>query len=324
MVARKRNSGERGRREAGQGARKQYRVTQEKPAFDAGERASSVGAALFTLALFAIVFCVVIAASTLAAGAVTVFGIAAALVLALLAAMSMHIAQEWERVVVLRFGAFNRVSGPGLFWTIPFVEQNVARIDMRTRATTFGAEGTLTSDLVPLDVDAVLFWVVYDAKTACLEVRDFSSAVELAAQASLREAIGRLSAAQVAIKREQLDREIKDELAEQVGDWGVSILSVEVRDVLLPDDLQDAMSAEAQAEQRMKGRLILAEAERDISDMLVEAAQPYEESPDAMRLRSMHMLYESVRDTGGTVVMPSSFADGLGDVLPEETKNKLR
>lgn len=324
MVARNQNAGKRGRGDASEAVHKPYRVAQEKPASDVGERASSVGAALFTLALFAIVFCVVVVVSALVAGAVTVIGIVAALVLALLVAMSMHIAQEWERVVVLRFGAFNRVSGPGLFWTIPFVEQNVARIDMRTRATTFGAEGTLTSDLVPLDVDAVLFWVVYNAKTACLEVRDFSSAVELAAQASLREAIGRLSAAQVAIKREQLDREIKDELAEQVGDWGVSILSVEVRDVLLPDDLQDAMSAEAQAEQRMKGRLILAEAERDISDMLVEAAQPYEENPDAMRLRSMHMLYESVRDTGGTVVMPSSFADGLGDVLPEETKAKLR
>lgn len=304
--------------------RRSYRVVSDKGANPVGEHASSAGAALFTFAIFALAFCVASAVLCLACGAVTVFGIAAALVIALLVAMSMHIAQEWERVVVLRFGAFNRVSGPGLFWTIPFVEQNVARIDMRTRATTFGAEGTLTSDLVPLDVDAVLFWVVYDAKTACLEVRDFSAAVELAAQTSLREAIGRLSAAQVAIKREQLDREIKEELAEQVDSWGVSVLSVEVRDVLLPEELQDAMSAEAQAEQRKKGRLILAEAECDISDMLVEAAAPYEENPDAMRLRSMHMLYESVRDTGGTVVMPSSFADGLGDVLPDAAKEKLK
>ncbi len=286
------------------------------------EHASASGAALFTFALFAIVFCLVGALFSLVIGAISVAGIVFALLAAMLVAMSMHIAQEWERVVVLRLGAFNRVSGPGLFWTIPFVEQNVVRIDMRTRATTFGAEGTLTSDLVPLDVDAVLFWVVYDAKTACLEVRDFSAAVELAAQTSLREAIGRLSASQVAIKREQLDREIKEELAQQVGDWGVSVLSVEVRDVLLPDGLQDAMSAEAQAEQLMRGRLTLAEAECDISAMLVEAAAPYADNPDAMRLRSMHMLYESVKDTGGTVVMPSSFADGLSDILPDAANEK--
>lgn len=300
------------------------RMVSDKTADPVSEHASSAGAALFSLALFALVFVVIAAAATLIAGAVTIYGVVCALACAVLAAMGIHIAQEWERIVVLRLGAFNRVSGPGLFWTIPFVEQNVARIDMRTRVTTFGAEGTLTSDLVPLDVDAVLFWVVYDAKTACLEVRDFSAAVELAAQTSLREAIGRLSAAQVAIKREQLDREIKEELDAQVGDWGVSILSVEVRDVLLPDELQDAMSAEAQAEQQMKSRLILAEAERDISDMLVEAAAPYADAPDAMRLRTMHMLYESVKDTGGTVVMPSSFADGLGDVLPDAAKDKLR
>lgn len=324
MFAKGTNAKRQGAGKSGAQSRRDYRVVSDRGANSAGERASSAGTALFTTALFAVVFCVVVAVFAIVCGAVTIVGILIALVAALLAALSMHIAQEWERVVVLRFGAFNRVSGPGLFWTIPFVEQNVVRVDMRTRVTTFGAEGTLTSDLVPLDVDAVLFWVVYDAKTACLEIRDFSTAVELAAQTSLREAIGRLSAAQVAIKREQLDREIKEELSEQVGDWGVSVLSVEVRDVLLPEELQDAMSAEAQAEQRMKGRLILAEAERDISGMLVEAAAPYEENPDAMRLRSMHMLYESVKDTGGTVVMPSSFADGLGDVLPDAAKDKLR
>lgn len=288
-----------------------------------GERASNAGVILFTLVVFALVLCVVVGVWLLAAGSVTACSVVLGVILAALASMSVHIAQQWEKVVVLRLGAFNRVSGPGLFWTWPIIEQNTMRVDTRVRVTTFGAEETLTADLVPLNVNAVLFWHVWDAKAACTEVGDFSRAVELAAQTALRDAIGRAGAAEVAIRREQLDRELKRVLEEKVAPWGIAVLSVEVRDILLPKELQDVMSLEAQAEQRKKSRIILMEAEQDICEMLGEMGHAYEGSDTALRLRAMHLLYESIRETGGTVVVPSSFSEGFGDVLGDAAKEAL-
>lgn len=288
-----------------------------------GERTSSVGIVAFTLLVFTIVFALVMGVGWVIAGRIEPPMFFVAAVCALLVAMGVHIAQQWERVVVLRLGKFNRVSGPGLFWTIPFIEQNTARIDCRVRATTFDAKETLTSDLVPLDVNAVLLWMVYDAKAACTECSDFSRTVELAAQAALRDAIGRLSAAEVAIRREQLDVDIKEALENEAEQWGLSVLSVKVRDILLPQALQDVMSLEAQAEQRRKARLILMEAEQDIADMVEGVGQVYGSEDAALRLRAMHLLYESVRETGGTVVVPSSFSEGFGDVLPDDLKKSL-
>ena len=289
-----------------------------------GETASNSGVLLFSCVVFAVVFCLVAGAWL---GIVGTFGVAAlvsAALAATLACMSVHIAQQWERVVVLRLGKFNRVSGPGLFWTIPVIEQNAMRVDGRVRSTTFGAEETLTSDLVPLDVNAVLFWMVYDAEAACTEVGDFARAVELSAQTALRDAIGRGSAAEVAIRRQQLDRELKKALEEKVAPWGITVLSVEIRDILLPKELQDTMSLEAQAEQRKKARIILAEADQDICDMMCDMGEAYADNDAALRLRAMHLLYESVRETGGTVVVPSSFSEGFGDVLPDVAKDALR
>lgn len=288
-----------------------------------GERASNAGVILFTLVVFALVLCVVVGVWLLAAGSVTACSVVLGVILAALASMSVHIAQQWEKVVVLRLGAFNRVSGPGLFWTWPIIEQNTMRVDTRVRVTTFGAEETLTADLVPLNVNAVLFWHVWDAKAACTEVGDFSRAVELAAQTALRDAIGRAGAAEVAIRREQLDRELKRVLEEKVAPWGIAVLSVEVRDILLPKELQDVMSLEAQAEQRKKSRIILMEAEQDICEMLGEMGHAYEGNDTALRLRAMHLLYESIRETGGTVVVPSSFSEGFGDVLGDAAKEAL-
>ena len=256
------------------------------------------------------------------AGGGSVLLVLVSLVVATLVAMSIRIAQQWEKCVVLRLGRFNRVVGPGIFATIPVLEQVTMRVDNRVRVTTFGAEETLTSDLVPLDVNAVLFWCVWDAKAACTEVGNFTRAVELAAQTALRDAIGRAGAAEVATRREQLDRELKKVLEEKVSAWGITILSVEVRDILLPRELQDVMSLEAQAEQRKKGRIILMEAEQDIADMMDEMGHIYEDNDAAMRLRAMHLLYESVRETGGTVVVPSSFSEGFGDVLGDAVKAK--
>ena len=289
-----------------------------------GERASNVGILLFSVVLFVIVFCLVLLCLWAANQFVISLGsIIAALVVAILMCMSLHIAEQWEKVVVLRLGKFNRVAGPGLFFTIPVIESNTIRIDSRVRATTFAAEETLTSDLVPLDVDAVLFWVVWDARSACTEVGDFTNAVKLSAQTALRDAVGRGSAAEVAIRRNQLDREIKEALEQKVGEWGITILSVEVRDIVLPKELQDVMSLEAQAEQRKKARIILMEAEQDISEMLSETGENYADNDVALRLRAMHLLSESVRETGGTVVVPSSFSEGFGDVLPDSMKDAL-
>ena len=289
-----------------------------------GERASSTGVVLFSAVVFLVSFCLVLAAFALITGRVGLVPIACALVVAALATMSVHIAQQWEKVVVLRFGKLNRVSGPGLFWTWPVVEQNTMRVDGRVRATTFGAEETLTADLVPLDVNAVLFWHVWDAKAACIEVGDFTRAVELAAQTALRDAIGRAGAAEVAIRREQLDRELKRALEEKVAPWGITVLSVEIRDILLPKELQDVMSLEAQAEQRKKARIILMEAEQDICEMMDDMGDTYAKNDAALRLRAMHLLYESVRETGGTVVVPSSFSEGFGDVLGDAAKDALK
>ena len=288
-----------------------------------GERASGSGVLAFSVAVFLVSLFVAMGLSLLFFGEVGIVAIACSFAVAMLATMSAHIAQQWERVVVLRLGKFNRVSGPGLYWTIPIIEQNAMRVDTRIRSTTFGAEETLTSDLVPINVNAVLFWMVWDAKAACTEVGDFSRAVELAAQTALRDAIGRASAAEVAIRREQLDRELKSTLEEKVALWGITILSVEVRDILLPEELQDVMSLEAQAEQRKKARIILMEAEQDISDMLDDISKTYDANDSALRLRAMHLLYESVRETGGTVVVPSSFSEGFGDVLPDTMKGTL-
>ena len=283
-----------------------------------GERASNVGVIVFSAVIFALVFLVLVGASWLIGGRDWAFaGTLVALAAATLATTSVHIAEQWERVVVLRLGKFNRVSGPGLFFTWPIVESNTMRVDMCVRTTTFGAEETLTADLVPLDVDAVLFWMVWDAKAACTEVGDFTQAVRLSAQTALRDAIGRGSVAEVAIRREQLDRELKAALEEKVGAWGIAVLSVEIRDIVLPKDLQDIMSLEAQAEQRKKARIILMEAEQDIADIIDDAGASYAENDAALRLRAMHLLYESVRETGGTVVVPSSFSEGFCDILPD-------
>ena len=275
------------------------------------KKSSRNGALVFSVAVFMAAAAAALVCDLLLEGRISLVGILAALLAALAASSSLHIALGWEKVVVLRLGKFNRVSGPGLFWTIPVIESNTMRVDTRTRVTTFYAEETLTADLVPMNVDAVLFWHVWDAAAACTEVGDFTRAVEMAAQTALRDAIGRASAAEVAIRREQLDRELKRVLEEKVAPWGVTILSVEVRDILLPKELQEAMSLEAQAEQRKKARIILMEAEQDICEMMDDMGDTYAKNDAALRLRSMHLLYESVRETGGTVVVPSAYSEGF-------------
>ena len=223
----------------------------------------------------------------------------------------MHVVLEWERSVVLRFGKFNRVAGPGIVFTWPIVEFYTLRIDQRVATTYFGAEETLTSDLVPINVDAVLFWMVFSAKKACVEVEDYSAAVAWVAQTAMRKAIGRATVAEVAMRRDQLDAELKDAIEEKLSPWGIDIIDVEVRDIVVPKELQEAMAMEAVAERKKNARMVLAEAEKDISEMLKDASEVYAGDQDAMKLRTMHLAYESVEQSGGTLVIPSAFSEGF-------------
>ena len=267
----------------------------------------------FSAFTFFLVLTACMAVSYCAVGEFTVVGLLISFLLACVATLSVHIAAQWERVVVLRLGRYNRTAGPGLYFTIPFFEQTALKADTRIMFTGFGAEQTLTSDLVPINVDAVLYWVVWNAEKACLEVEDYCDGVSLAAQTALRDAIGRASVAEVAIRRNQLDEELQEIIERKTNPWGITVLSVEIRDIVIPEKLQDVMSAEAQAEREKNARMVLAEVEKDISDMLYDAAEVYEKSDTALRLRTMHLLYESVKNSGGTVVVPSAYSEGFNE-----------
>ena len=280
---------------------------------EAVRRASRNGIYLFNAATFAAFFVVACAVGLLLTGDVGFATLVCACVVAILAVTSIHVTQQWERAVVMRLGRFYGVRGPGLFFTIPIVEYCAMRVDQRVHSTAFGAEETLTLDLVPLDVDAVLFWMVFDAEKACTEVEDYSRSVLRSAQTALRDAIGRAPVAEVTSRRVQLDRELKRVLEEKVAPWGITVLSVEVRDILLPKELQEVMSQEAQAEQKKKARMILMEAELGIADMIGDIKQAYADDDAALQIRQMHLLYEGVREGKGTLVVPSSWGESLGE-----------
>lgn len=296
----------------------------EKYNSNVDRRTSQNGPLVFSAFVAVAVFLLVMAAGFALAGDFTVGGLAVAFLVAWAATMSAHIAMQWEKIVVFRFGRFSRVKGPGLYFTIPFIEQTALKADQRIMVTGFGAEETLTSDLVPINVDAVLFWMVWDAKKACLEVENYYNSVSLAAQTALRDAIGRASVSEVAIRRNQLDQELQEVIEERTSVWGITVLSVEIRDIVIPQGLQEVMSAEAQAEREKNARMVLAEVEKDISAMLVDAANVYEENELAVRLRTMHLLYESVKGSGGTVVIPSAYSEGFSDAALDKAIDGLK
>ena len=284
----------------------QGRMPQTGARLETGRRRTSRnGAVAFTIIVFAAVCALVLACAQLLAGGIGLAALVIAVAVGALAASSVHIVMEWERAVVMRFGRFNRVAGPGLVFTWPVIEFYTVRIDQRVAATYFGAEETLTSDLVPVNVDAVVFWMVFSPKKATVEVEDYASAVAWMAQAMLRKAIGRASLAEVACRR--------DELEAKLDGWGIDVIDVEVRDIVVPRELQPAMAAGAIAARERDARMTLAEAEADISDMLKDASANYEGDPEAMRLRTMHLAYEAVKQSGGTLVIPSAFSEGFTD-----------
>lgn len=232
--------------------------------------------------------------------------------LGLLLAQSPKIARQWERAVVLRLGKFIGLRGPGLFWIIPFVDNISSWIDQRVITTAFAAEETLTSDTVPVNVDAVLFWVVYDPEKAALEVQHYSAAVSWAAQTALRDIIGRTSLSDLLRGRERIEEELQKLIDERSNPWGVTVQSVEMRDVIIPTALQDAMSREAQATREKAARVILAQAEVEIAAQFAKASDSYRNNPTALHLRAMNMLYEGLKEKGALMLVPSSAVESMG------------
>ena len=278
---------------------------------DPAKKATRNGAVMVTVAFSITAFAMVLAASIAICGELTLVGILVSVAVALAMLSSVHVCMDWERAVVMRLGKFNRLAGPGLFFTIPLLEFCALRVDQRMNVTPFGAEEALTSDLVPLDVDAVLFWVIWDPEKACTEVEDCYFAVALSAQTALRDAIGRASLQNVVMRRHQLDQELRDAVEKKVSDWGISIVSVEVRDLIIPKELQGIMSLEAQAECRKSARITLMEAEKDLSAILDDVAQTYGHDEIALSLRKMHLTYEGMQDNDGTFVVPSAYGEGF-------------
>jgi regulator of protease activity HflC (stomatin/prohibitin superfamily) len=225
---------------------------------------------------------------------------------------SPKVAQQWERAIVLRLGRFAGMYGPGLFWIVPFVDTVTAWIDQRTITTTFAAEQTLTSDTVPVSVDAVLFWMVHDVQKAALEVQDYTQAVSWAAQTALRDIIGRTELTDLLRGRERIETELQQLIDQRSNPWGVTVASVEMRDVVIPDALQDAMSREAQAAREKAARIILGEAELAIAHSFEEAAKSYQHNPTALHLRAMNMLYEGLKEKGALMLIPSSAVESMG------------
>ena len=224
---------------------------------------------------------------------------------------ALKVASQWEKVVVLRLGKFIGLKGPGIFWVIPIIDNAVMWIDHRVMVTSFSAEKTLTKDTVPVDVDAILFWVVWDAEKAAREVKDYQAAISWAAQTALREIIGQMSLADILVGRAKMDEILQKTIDERSTPWGVTVQSVEIRDVVIPQILEDAMSQQAQAERERQSRVILGEAELQIAASFAEASQAYIGNPTALHLRAMNMLFEGLKEKGALVIVPSSAVDSM-------------
>ena len=224
---------------------------------------------------------------------------------------ALKVASQWEKAVVLRLGKFYKLAGPGPFWIIPIIDTTPMWIDHRVMVSPFAAQKTLTKDTVPVDVDAVLFWVVWDAEKAALEVENYHAAVDWAAQTALRDIIGRMMLADILVGRSMIDKELQQVIDERTTPWGVSVQSVEIRDIVIPQDLEDAMSRQAQAERERQARVILGESEKQIADSFSEASQSYINNPTALHLRAMNMLFEGLKEKGAMVIVPSSAVDTM-------------
>jgi regulator of protease activity HflC (stomatin/prohibitin superfamily) len=239
---------------------------------------------------------------------------------------ALKVASQWEKAVVLRLGKFHGLRGPGLFWIIPIIDAIPSWIDHRVMVTSFSAEKTLTKDTVPVDVDAVLFWVVWDAEKAALEVKDYQAAISWSSQTALRDIIGRMMLADILVGRTAIDEELQHIIDERTTPWGITVQSVEIRDIVIPQVLEDAMSRQAQAERERQARVILGESEKQIAASFSEASEAYIHNPTALHLRAMNMLFEGLKEKGALVIVPSSAVDtmnlgGLSGVISMAQNN---
>lgn len=283
---------------------------EKKKAQNADLRISPIAGTIFTLALLIAIFGAILGdgkfSDAVLGGWVVVWTLIGVYIL-----FALKVASQWEKAVVLRLGKFQKLAGPGPFWIIPIIDTTPTWIDHRVMVTPFAAQKTLTKDTVPVDVDAVLFWVVWDAEKAALEVEDYRAAVDWAAQTALRDIIGRMMLADILIGRSMIDKELQQVIDERTTPWGVSVQSVEIRDIVIPQDLEDAMSRQAQAERERQARVILGESEKQIAESFAEASQAYINNPTALHLRAMNMLFEGLKEKGAMVIVPSSAVDTM-------------
>ncbi len=254
------------------------------------------------------------------------WGVAAGALVGTYFLFAIKVIDQWEKVAVLRFGRYRALRGPGLVVIIPILDTLSRYVDQRVRVSSVSAESTLTRDTVPVNVDAILFWLVWNAEKSILEVENFTDAITLSAQTALRESIGRHLLAQMITERELMGHELQKILDEKTTPWGITVQSVEIRDVRIPQSLENAMSQQAQAERERQARVILGDAEVQVSEKFAEASRVYENNPGALHLRGMNMLYEAMRDKGSMVIVPSSAIDsmGLGGTLATAAVAKLQ
>ena len=255
-----------------------------------------------------------LAAISLATGPRDATHIALAVVLAIVGVFipqSVMIANQWERAVVLRMGRLHGIRGPGVFLITPIIDRVATWLDQRIQTTEFNAEQALSKDTVPVNIDAVVFWQIHDPERAALEITDYRSGIERVAQTSLREMVGSSLLSTLLAERKHGDEVLRDEIARKIADWGISVMSVEIRDISVPPGLQDAMSRQAQAERERLARVLLGQAEQEVASKFVEAAEIYARSPAALQLRAMNIIYETTKERGATILMPSAMVDAM-------------
>lgn len=272
---------------------------------------SGLGTALFIVFLTIGILGMIWMENTRVSGILMTLWLVITIGLALFFLYSLRVANQWEKAVVLRLGKFRGLRGPGVFWMMPVIDSIANLIDQRVMVTPFSAEKTLTKDTVPVNVDAVLFWVVWDAEKAALEVENYRSAIAWASQTALREIIGQMALADILLGRAAMDAELQKIIDQRTTPWGITVQSVEIRDVVIPNDLEDAMSRQAQAERERQARVILGESEKQIAENFAKASEAYINNPTALHLRAMNMLYEGLKEKGALVIVPSSAVESM-------------
>jgi regulator of protease activity HflC (stomatin/prohibitin superfamily) len=236
---------------------------------------------------------------------------AALVIVAILIPQAIKVADQWERAVVLRLGKLSAIRGPGIFFIVPFIDEVASWLDQRIQTTEINAEKALSKDTVPVNIDAVIFWQIHDPQRAALEITNYRQAITQVAQTSLREVVGSSLLSTLLSERKQGDQTLRDEIGRKTSEWGVAVLSVEIRDIGVPPGLQDAMSRQAQAEREKLARVLLGQAEQEIAQKFVEAAEIYARSPAALQLRAMNIIYETTKERGATILIPTAMVDSM-------------